>query len=724
MGGTVARYVPITTYCDDSVIALIITLSSPHVFSPVSWDYQLVSIFNKMNSIYYEATHLNVSSVELMKRHPEYYNKDAPQRKTAIIDLFSSNYSDLVLKVKNINVISISGGRSDIIVDPPTLIIDGIIQPKYGFTIMTSYIPNIGDTIDHHGIVYCNKWIEKLSLSLYGIYDNKSHRLYNDKYERIDLLADSLLPEAKDYENLYNDLKIGYNAEKDNIPFNFYFARLSLNYAPCSNSAVILLFYVVMYGMMNNDNDEKLNKMGFCDFLNPIKHFYSVRSTFVFKYIIIITCILQTISYFSNISILNISAPNIFGFITLYSAGIGIFTIEYILGFILLIPLGLAYYLFKILQEYYQKHRKITLRHKNIDNEGKNIERRNDDDERDNEYYGNKNKKNKSNTWSNHYKYYGICIITVISSVAFILFLYPESITGLYQINDIFKFLLIFFHLNLVIYEVLCLVIIDFGCEDNNFYRYTLFSGLRIALFCEQFSLYSLELTFLESPPGSYEWKEMLVFLYSIIMEIPIVFAYNSIYRNGIEKFEDDNYIRLKTEESVSNVDELRVPLNISENINNNDEISLHNNNNNNSKKSVNNYKHSDIIGEEPPSFDYSNKSLNNDNKKSNESSDKKDENSYDNNNINNNNNNVNININILRNNENLIINDNLNNLENKNKSNFGRKKYLCVLTEWIMVCSYFFVVDNNFVILPAACIWILFANVIIGLSKCNCVRK
>lgn len=105
-----------------------------------------VALYGRINSVFYKATNKN-DSIELMENHPFYYNRFAKLQLDTYVDYFAKNYSKYYSKVENITLIAITGGSSDLVVDPPTEIIDGILPPKHGFSVMASYIPGVNQSL-------------------------------------------------------------------------------------------------------------------------------------------------------------------------------------------------------------------------------------------------------------------------------------------------------------------------------------------------------------------------------------------------------------------------------------------------------------------------------------------------------------------------------------------------------------------------------------------------
>lgn len=446
-----------------------------------------------------------------MKKHTYYYNKYAKLRLDTFADYFPKNYTKEYNKVRNITIIAITGGQTDLVVDPPTEIIDGILPPKHGFSVMTSYIPGVDRTIDHHGIVFCNKWIDKLREAIFTIYNNESHSLYEDRFENIDRLADILLPPENEYNKLYHDMLEGFtNVVKEKLSFFFYLARISLNYTPSSNASAVMVFLIITYYILLMSHS-KPNEWSFCYFINPVLHYKSIKSTYIFKYVIIITTIFQTIKWIlTGVGIT--AAPNLFSVLILYTGGISFLTAEYMVCYILLCIGSLLYTIFLYVRQFF-----------------------------------------KRNPVS--YRVYEILTLTSLFTILDIVTYYPTCLTNLYKITDILKLLIVFIKRCIVCFELLCIIACRFEPCGNLDCLLTLSAAVRLALFFEQMSIYSEENVFLNSPPGKFDWSEMGIYFYSVAVEIPIGMFFYLLYKLSLLKY-SYKYSKLQDDEEVYEVEE------------------------------------------------------------------------------------------------------------------------------------------------------------------------
>lgn len=122
MGGIVARLIPTLPNHIKESINSIITLSSPHAAAPVTFDGDILRIYERIN------THWRSS-----------------------MDDTNSFFRN------NVSVISITGGILDGILPADYTDVKGIIPESNGFGTFTTTIPEVWTPIDHLAIVWCDQ---------------------------------------------------------------------------------------------------------------------------------------------------------------------------------------------------------------------------------------------------------------------------------------------------------------------------------------------------------------------------------------------------------------------------------------------------------------------------------------------------------------------------------------------------------------------------------------
>lgn len=197
----------------------------------------MVSLFYKMNSIYYCAKLLNKSNSSQIFQPPDrgvieqYYN--------------CKSYEKYLDKIKNITIINIVGGRKDVILEAKNLLIEEIVDRNHGQTFHMSYIPNIEITLDHHSIVSCSWWIGKFSDSLCELEGIKN---YNSR-DILETMKKNLKPLNIDKYSYMFALNYGYTIKeklKLRITENFTFITLEYTHMlPLACNFILMLYFIV-----------------------------------------------------------------------------------------------------------------------------------------------------------------------------------------------------------------------------------------------------------------------------------------------------------------------------------------------------------------------------------------------------------------------------------------------------------------------------------------------
>ncbi|KAK9242691.1 PGAP1-like protein-domain-containing protein [Lipomyces tetrasporus] len=138
MGGTVARtMLTLPNYQPDSVNT-ILTLSTPHVVPPATFDWDIVRIYDSINRYWRDSY-----SEELVDRNP----------------------------LASVALVSIAGGKLDLIVPSDYACITSLVPSSNGFTVFTSTMPNVWTGADHLAIVWCDQCSKAIVKSLLDIVD-------------------------------------------------------------------------------------------------------------------------------------------------------------------------------------------------------------------------------------------------------------------------------------------------------------------------------------------------------------------------------------------------------------------------------------------------------------------------------------------------------------------------------------------------------------------------
>lgn len=142
MGGIVARtLVTLDNYLPNSVNTMI-TLSTPHAIPPLTFDRDITTIYDHINQ-YWRTSYTNSSS-------------------------------DHLNPLKDMFLVSISGGPADLMVLPEYTSANSIVPPEHGITAMSYSIPAVYKDVDHLAIVWCHELRQILVETLFAIVDGKS----------------------------------------------------------------------------------------------------------------------------------------------------------------------------------------------------------------------------------------------------------------------------------------------------------------------------------------------------------------------------------------------------------------------------------------------------------------------------------------------------------------------------------------------------------------------
>ncbi|KAK9450670.1 PGAP1-like protein-domain-containing protein [Limtongia smithiae] len=138
MGGIVARtMLTLPNYRPDSVNT-IITLSTPHAVPPATFDWDIVKIYEKINRYWRESF-----SDKLVGRNP----------------------------LASVSLISIAGGKLDVVVPSDYSSISSLMPSTNGFTVFTSTIPEVWTSMDHLAIVWCDQCRKAIAKALLTVVD-------------------------------------------------------------------------------------------------------------------------------------------------------------------------------------------------------------------------------------------------------------------------------------------------------------------------------------------------------------------------------------------------------------------------------------------------------------------------------------------------------------------------------------------------------------------------
>ncbi|KAM3518287.1 hypothetical protein NHJ13051_008300 [Beauveria bassiana] len=138
MGGVVARSMLVQPNYQANSINTIITMSAPHARPPVTFDGQIIHIYNEIN---------------------EYWRRAYTQKWASSNPLW------------HVTLISIAGGSLDTVVPSDYADIDSLVPETHGFTVYTTGVPTVWTSADHQAIMWCDQFRRVVSQALFEIVD-------------------------------------------------------------------------------------------------------------------------------------------------------------------------------------------------------------------------------------------------------------------------------------------------------------------------------------------------------------------------------------------------------------------------------------------------------------------------------------------------------------------------------------------------------------------------
>jgi glycosylphosphatidylinositol deacylase len=138
MGGVVARTMLIQPNYQSDSINTIITMSAPHARPPVTFDGQIVRIYNDIND-YWRRAYL------------QRWANDNP--------------------LWHVTLVSIAGGNLDTVVPSDYASLESLVPETHGFTVFTSGIPTVWTSMDHQAILWCDQFRKVVAQALFDVVD-------------------------------------------------------------------------------------------------------------------------------------------------------------------------------------------------------------------------------------------------------------------------------------------------------------------------------------------------------------------------------------------------------------------------------------------------------------------------------------------------------------------------------------------------------------------------
>jgi hypothetical protein len=161
MGGVVARTMLVQPNYQANSINTIITMSAPHARPPVSFDGQIVQIYDEIN---------------------DYWRKAYSQK-------WANNNP-----LWHVTLVSIAGGNLDTIVPSDYASLESLVPETHGFTVFTTSIPTVWTSMDHQAIMWCDQFRKVVARALYEIVDVRRASQTKPRADRMRVFRKRFLP--------------------------------------------------------------------------------------------------------------------------------------------------------------------------------------------------------------------------------------------------------------------------------------------------------------------------------------------------------------------------------------------------------------------------------------------------------------------------------------------------------------------------------------------------
>lgn len=167
MGGFIARsLVVLNNYIPES-INTIVTLATPHIIPPLTFDSEMTGIYNRVNQ--YWAHSFSDSNID---RNP----------------------------LSSVALVSIGGGKNDNMIQSDYISLSPIAASSNSFATLSTSIPGVWTSIDHLAIVWCHQCRTALVNSLFEIVDLNSPSKTKPLDQRMRIFAKYLLSGLEPYQ--------------------------------------------------------------------------------------------------------------------------------------------------------------------------------------------------------------------------------------------------------------------------------------------------------------------------------------------------------------------------------------------------------------------------------------------------------------------------------------------------------------------------------------------
>lgn len=160
MGGVVARAMLRMPNYQEHTINTIITLSAPHARAPISFDADMVAMYNDINTFWRES-----------------YSALTPGKNP----------------LSDVTLVSVAGGGLDTMIPSEYSSLTSLVPDTHGFTVFTSAIPCVWTGMDHLAIMWCDQFRKALVKAMFDVADVRRSSQTLEQSDRIRALRKRLL---------------------------------------------------------------------------------------------------------------------------------------------------------------------------------------------------------------------------------------------------------------------------------------------------------------------------------------------------------------------------------------------------------------------------------------------------------------------------------------------------------------------------------------------------
>lgn len=170
MGGIAARTMFTISNYQHGTINTVITMSTPHMLPPVSFDWKISQLYDDINQFWKDGFSHQYTQEELHIYPPPPH-----------------------VSLRDISIVSIAGGTLDTTVCSDSTNIGSIVPETHGFTVFSTAIPHVWTGADHVSILTCNQLVKVVAKTLLALVDVRRGTQTKPLDERMSIMRRAFL---------------------------------------------------------------------------------------------------------------------------------------------------------------------------------------------------------------------------------------------------------------------------------------------------------------------------------------------------------------------------------------------------------------------------------------------------------------------------------------------------------------------------------------------------